>query len=83
MSMKVTMMAALAAVLIVAADGPMVPAPCPALITYAHERLASGDRPTAKLHQAQAWLADAERLHQAGHHFRSLLAVQAALVGLR
>jgi hypothetical protein len=82
MNMKVTVMVALAAVLVVALDGPMITAPCPALIQQANEQMADMDDPTgAQAQTAKALVAEADRLHKAGNHLRSIMAVQAALAG--
>jgi len=84
MNMKVTLMMALAAVLVVALDGPMITAPCPALIQQANEQMADMDDPTGTQAQtAKALVAEADRLHKAGNHLRSIMAVQAALAGLQ
>ncbi len=85
MNMKVTLMVALAAALVVALDGPMITAPCPALIQQANEQMADmDDDPTgAQAQTAKALVAEADRLHKAGNHLRSIMAVQAALAGLQ
>jgi hypothetical protein len=83
MSLQTTVMLTLAAVLIVAADGPMVASPCPTRIKQANDRIAGMDQTSEKVQQAKALVAAADRLHTAGHHYLSFATAQAALDGLR
>ena len=82
MSMKATVMAALAAVLVVAAGGPMLAAPCPPLIQQANARMAGMDQTSEHVQTAKALVAEADRLHKAGDHYGSIATVQAALAAL-
>lgn len=83
MSIKAIVMAALAAVLVVAADGPLLAAPCPALIQQANQQLAAMDQNAEQVQTAKGLLAEADRLHKAGHHAESVAKAQAALAALK
>jgi hypothetical protein len=83
MNMKAAVMAALAAILVVAADGPMLAWRCPTLIERANEQIAGMDQTSERVQRAKTLLAEAGRLHEAGKHDVSVAKVRAALADLR
>ena len=81
MSLKATVMVALAAVLVVAAGGHVgraVPNTYPA----SDAQMAGMDQTSEQVQAAKALVAEADRLHKAGDHYGSLATVQAARAAL-